>query len=126
MVGSAQPFRVTPPCEAGPVNPSIGSSSLRFADAARVLSAAAAGLGLAAPTFRSPPRRPGAVRTIRRLVRGDGDAVIAVVVRERPFPDVVADMVEGVVVANRLTGAEAVRVRTALTSALREPGAEAA
>jgi hypothetical protein len=91
-----------------------------------VLTAAAAEIGLAAPTFRSPPRVPGAVRTIRRLVRGSGGAVIAIVMRERPFADVVADMVEGVVVANRLTGAEAVRVRTALTAALREPGAEAA
>jgi hypothetical protein len=102
------------------------SHALRFADAVRVLTAAAAALGLVAPTFRSPPRRPGAVRTIRRLPRPGREAVVAVVVRDRPFADVVADMVEGVVVAHRLTGSEAVRVRTALTAALREPGAEAA
>jgi hypothetical protein len=102
------------------------SSSLRFADTARVLAAAAVGLGLVAPTFRSPPRIAGAVRTIRRFPRPAGDVVIAVLVRERPFADVVADMVEGVVVANRLTGAEAVRVRTALTAALHEPGVAAA
>lgn len=41
----------------------------------------------------------------------------------RPFGAVVADMVEGVVVANRLEGAEATRVRTALWEAVsREPG----
>jgi hypothetical protein len=91
-----------------------------------VLASAAAGLGLAAPTFRSPPRRAGAVRTIRRLPRTRGDAVVAIVVRDRPFADVLADMVEGVVVANRLIGAEAVRLRTALADALREPGVEAA
>jgi hypothetical protein len=102
------------------------SSSLRFADAARALTAAAAGLGLVAPTFRSPPRVAGAVRTIRRYRPTGFDAVIAITVRERPFADVLADMVEGVVVANRVTGAEAVRVRTALAAVLREPGAVAA
>ena len=108
------------------MNPSSGSSSLRFADAARQLTAVASGLGLVAPTFRSPPRIAGAVRTIRRFARVGGDVVIAITVRERPFADVLADMVEGVVVANRLTGSEAVRVRTALAAALREPGAAAA
>ena len=84
----------------------------------------AAGLGLVTPTFRSPPRVPGAVRTIRRHAR---DAVVvATAVRGRPFADVLADMVEGVVVANRLTGAEAVRVRTALTAGLHDPGVAAA
>jgi hypothetical protein len=108
------------------VNPPSGPSSLRFADAARELSAAATGLGLVAPTFRSPPRLPGAVRTIRRFARVGGDVIIAITVRDRPFADVLADMVEGVVVANRLTGAEAVRVRTALAASLRDPGAVAA
>jgi hypothetical protein len=36
----------------------------------------------------------------------------------RPLGAVVADMVEGVVVANRLAGAEATRVRTALWESL--------
>jgi hypothetical protein len=41
----------------------------------------------------------------------------------RPFGAVVGDMVEGVIVANRLEGAEATRVRTALWEAVsREPG----
>ena len=79
-----------------------------------------------APSFRSPPRIAGAVRTIRRYRAEGGGAVIAITVRDRAFADVLADMVEGVVVANRVTGAEAVRVRTALASALREPGAAAA
>jgi hypothetical protein len=108
------------------VNPPSGSRSLRFADAARVLTAAAVGLGLSAPTFRSPPRLAGAVRTIRRYRPAGGDAVVAITVRDRAFADVLADMVEGVVVANRVTGAEAVRVRTALAAALHEPGSVAA
>jgi hypothetical protein len=102
------------------------SRAFRFADAARVISAVAAGLGLDAPTFRSPPRLAGAVRTIRRLPPRGAASVIAVTMRDRPFADVLADMVEGVVVANRLHGRDAVRVRTALAAALREPGVEAA
>ena len=39
---------------------------------------------------------------------------MAVVLRGRPWPAVVADMIEGVVAYNGLTGARADRVRTAL------------
>jgi hypothetical protein len=102
------------------------SSALRFAEAARVISSVAAGLGLVAPTFRSPPRVTGAVRTIRRFPAAGAGSVIAVAMRDRPFAEVVTDMVEGVVVANRLRGPEAVRARTALAAAIREPGTEAA
>ena len=43
---------------------------------------------------------------------------MAVALRERPFAAVVADMVEGIVVANELDGTEATRARTALWSAV--------
>src|SRR5207342_2732851 len=75
------------------------SSTVSFAHAVRRLGAAARAAGLTVPAFRSPPRRPGAPRTIRRL---PGGPVVAVVLRGRAFDDVLADMVEGVVVANRL------------------------
>jgi hypothetical protein len=92
------------------------ATSLRFAAAARSLGQAAHQRGLVVPGFRSPPRVPGAERTLRR--RADGGAVVAVSLRGRPFVAVVADMVEGVVVANGLTGVEATRVRTALWEAV--------
>jgi hypothetical protein len=51
--------------------------------------------------------------------------VVAVVLRGRAFDDVLADMVEGVVVANRLRDPAAQRIRRALLDAL-APGAAAA
>ena len=92
------------------------AASLRFAAAARRLAAASRARGLVVPGFRSPPRVPGVSRTIRR--RSEGPAVVAVDVRGRPFPAVAADMVEGVLVANRLEGAEAERHRAALLAAV--------
>jgi hypothetical protein len=91
---------------------------VRFATAARRIGAAARAAGLSVPAFRSPPRHPRAVRTIRRL---PGGSVIAVRVRERAFADVVADMIEGVLAANRLEGEAAVRVRTMLLAAVAAP-----
>jgi hypothetical protein len=91
---------------------------VRFATAARRIGAAARAAGLSVPAFRSPPRHPRAVRTIRRL---PGGSVIAVRVRERAFADVVTDMIEGVLAANRLEGEAAVRVRTMLLAAVAAP-----
>ncbi len=91
------------------------STPVRFAELARRLGAAARAAGLVVPAFRSPPRRPGAPRTIRRL---PGGPVVAVQVKARPFAEVVADMVEGVVVANGLAGPAAARVRSALLAAV--------
>ena len=92
--------------------------ALRFADAARRLGAAAHEAGLSVPAFRSPPRVPGAARTIRRYPAG---AVVSVRLRERPFVEVVADMVDGVLAANRVPPADAPRLRTRLTAALEVP-----
>jgi hypothetical protein len=94
------------------------TSTESFAQAARRLGAAARAAGLTVPAFRSPPRRPGAPRTIRRL---PGGPVVAVVLRGRGFDDVMVDMVEGVVVANRLGDPAAMRVRRALLDALDVP-----
>jgi hypothetical protein len=91
------------------------ATSLRFAAAVRTLGQAARGHRLVVPGFRSPPRVEGADRTMRR--RADGGAIVAVALRGRPFEAVVADMIEGIVVANELDGAAATRVRTALWEA---------
>lgn len=96
------------------------ATALSFATAARTLAAACRSRDLVVPGFRSPPRVPGAERTVRRW---PGGATVSVGVRGRPFPAVVADMVEGIVVVNRLTGVEATRVRTALWDAITEPEA---
>jgi len=86
-------------------------TSLRFARLARSLGEAARAQGLRAPSFRSPPRLPGVSRSIVR--RGPG-VTVAVALRDRPWGAVVADMVEGVVAANRLAGVGADRARAAL------------
>ena len=85
--------------------------SLRFARLARSLGQAALAQGLRAPTFRSPPRIPDVSRSI---VRRGPAVTVAVALRDRPWPAVVADMVEGVVAANRLTGVRADHVRVGL------------
>jgi len=93
--------------------------ALRFAQLARRLGAAARATGLAVPAFRSPPRIAGACRTIRRY---PGGAVVSVQLRGRPFEEVAADMVEGVLVANRVSGEAAARLRVALGKAACEEG----
>ena len=90
--------------------------TFRFADAARRLGDESRRMGLAAPAFRSPPRLPGVDRTLRR--RPDGGAVVAVVLRGRPWAAVLADLIDGVVAANRLAGAAADRVRSSLWAAM--------
>ena len=90
--------------------------SLRFAEAARQIAVTSRREGWAVPSFRSPPGVAGAQRTVRR--RGDGSFVVAVALRNRSWPAVLADMVEGVVVANQLEGAAALRCRHQLGCAL--------
>lgn len=88
---------------------------LRFAELARRIGAASRAAGLVVPAFRTPPRRAGAPRTIRRL---PGGPVVAVRMRGRPPNDVAVDMVEGVLVSNGLKGDAAGRVRTSLLAAV--------
>jgi hypothetical protein len=98
--------------------------SVLFSSSARLLATEAARRGLIAPGFRCPPRVDGVVRAIRRLP--DGSAVVAVRVRGREHREVVADMVEGIVVANGLDGEEAGRLRGELLAAVTDDGAGAA
>lgn len=90
--------------------------AVRFAELARRITAAARAAGLVAPAFRSPPRHATAARTIRHL---PGGPVVSIRIRRRAPADVAADMVDGVVAANHLTGAAAARVRARLHAALR-------
>src|SRR5262245_3123349 len=93
--------------------------ALRFAEAARKLGAAAHVVGLEVPAFRCPPRIADAARTIRRY---PGGTVVSVRLRDRPFEAALDDMVEGVLVANRVAPADAVRVRTVLEDAVHGDG----
>lgn len=100
------------------------ATSLRFAAAARSLGHAARLRELDVPAFRSPPRLVGVDRSIRR--RADGGATVSVRLRGRPWVAVLADMVEGVVVANRLQGPSADQCRTAMWTAVEGGGLQAA
>ena len=91
-----------------------GVPALTFASAARSLGTAARAAGLEVPAFRSPPRIAGADRSIRRF---PGGAVVAVRVRGRSLAPVLEDMVEGVLVANRVRGEARPRLRLALLAA---------
>ena len=99
------------------------SSSLRFAHSVRTLSESVRLHGLLVPLFRSPPRRAGAGRTVRRTRRG---VTVSVVVAGRPWTRVLADLIDGVVVVNELEGAAAIRCRTALWEALERDQVDAA
>jgi hypothetical protein len=88
------------------------ATSLRFSAAARTLGLVARRQGLTVPGFRSPPRLSEVDRTLRR--RADGGATVAVRLKGRPWVAVLADMIDGVIAANALEGAEAARIRTRL------------
>jgi hypothetical protein len=98
--------------------------SLRFGQVAQALADEARTLGLRPPDFRSPPRLVGVNRSLAR--RRDGGATVAVALRDRPWGAVLADMVDGVVVTNRLRGVAADRCRNALWSRLADIGEQAA
>ncbi len=87
------------------------ASTVDFAHAARTLSRVTRRMGLDAPSYRCPPRLVGIDRAIRRRPNG---AVVSVRVKGRPRAAVLADMIEGVVVTNRLLPPQADRVRTDL------------
>jgi len=99
-------------------------SSLRFAAAVRLVASEARSLGLEVPGFRSPPRLPGADRSLRR--RPGAPPAVAVRLDGRPFDEVIVDVVEGVVVANGLGGGRAAEVRDRLLAAASRGTATAA
>ena len=126
---------VTPPCDDVPVTENRPTAiptalptelpAVRFAEAARSLGRAAHAVGLEVPAFRCPPKVPGAGRTLRRY---PGGTVVAVRLRGRAFEEALADMVEGVLVANRVPEPDATRLRPVLAAAAAgeaEPGAGA-
>jgi hypothetical protein len=80
-------------------------SGSEFAQAVRQLMQATAGAGMRSPAFKSPPRLASAERTIRWI--GPDKAIIAVRRADRPADAVMADMIAGVVRANRLSGSDA-------------------
>ncbi|MEY3588747.1 MAG: hypothetical protein RJA47_1343 [Actinomycetota bacterium] len=84
-----------------------------FTAAARVLALRTQDMGLAVPGFRSPPRVVGVDRSVRRGRTGTG-GVVAVRVADRPLTAIIGDMIEGVIVINRLTPPDADRIRTLL------------
>lgn len=87
---------------------SHAASALEFSESVRRVVDLARRGGLTAPVFRSPPRLDGVDRTIRRGRRG---AVVAIRRVGRPLAAVQADVIEGVVAANGLSGARADRFR---------------
>jgi hypothetical protein len=92
----------------------VEAGALFFSQVARRLGAAARAAGLVVPAFRCPPSVAGARRTIRRY---PGGAVVAVQLKGRPFDDVAADMVDGVLVVNRLADEASARMRPVLAEA---------
>ena len=90
------------------------ATSLRFAAAARTLGQVARCEGLVVPSFRSPPRTLGLDRSIRRPRSG---VVVSVRLRDRPWIAVLVDMIDGIIVANLLEGADASRLRSLLWGA---------
>lgn len=91
----------------------VDADALWFSAAARGVAEEARRGGLpVVPGFRSPPRRPGVRRAIRRLP--GLQAIVAIEVRGRSRDEVLADLIEGVVVANRLIGPDAARWRSRL------------
>ena len=95
---------------------------LAFAEAARQLGMAARGQDLIAPSFRSPPREIGRRRTLAR--HDDGSVTVSVMVRNRVWEAVLADMIEGVVAANQMDGVEAEVLRDHLWEALETESAQ--
>jgi hypothetical protein len=97
-------------------------ATVMFADAAKVLAGVARSHGLAAPSFRTPPRTVGLDRTVRRTAQG---GAVAVRVKGRPWPAVIADMIDGVIAVNRLPSPKASRVRADLWDAVLDRVADA-
>ena len=87
-------------------------ASGQFVLTVRALAAEARELGLQVPSFQSPPRSDQLDRTIQR--RPPDDWVVAVRVKGRPFPAVIADAVEGIVVCNELSAGAAGALRDEL------------
>src|SRR5437762_14109886 len=92
------------------------AASSRFSHEAGAMRRVGPQRGLDMPLFRGPPRLHGVQRSLTR--RAIGASTVAVRLRQRPWPAVLADMIEGVVVVNALQGSAAYELRHALWSVL--------
>lgn len=127
-------FGVTPPCHdditmqavPNPHPPPTDTpvSAIDFAVTARALADQCRAIGLAPPDFRSPPKVLGLTRTLRR--RPDGSVTVAVAFKNRPQLAILADMIDGAIAANELTGVAAARARDELWLAVPNERAQAA
>lgn len=93
----------------------MDATTTEFAATARLLGRELRRRGLVAPGYRCPPRIVGLDRSLRRW---EGGATVSVRIKGRPIHAVVADMIEGAVVANRLTAPLADRLRAELWQAV--------
>ena len=91
------------------------TTTAEFAAAARAITREARRRGLVGPGFRCPPRLVGVDRSIRRRA---GGVVVSVRLRGRPLVAVLADMIEGVIVANALSPPQSDRFRAELWQAV--------
>lgn len=96
-------------------------TSLDFGAAARSLARAAHLRDLVVPVFASPPSRRDLHRSIRRR---NGSPVVSIRLGDRPRGAVLADMIEGIVVANYLEDSKADLVRSTLWLAIDGEGEE--
>lgn len=93
----------------------MDATTSEFALTARTLGRELRSRGLIAPGYRCPPRIVGLDRSLRRWESG---ATVSVRIKGRPLVAVVADMIEGAVVTNRLGSPLADRLRAELWSAV--------
>lgn len=74
------------------------ATATSFAQLALLLGEEARRLNLCAPGFRSPPRVHGVNRTLRR--RAGGVPMVSIRLHGRTLEAVIADMIQGILVAN--------------------------
>ncbi|MDQ2677632.1 MAG: hypothetical protein M3Y51_02725, partial [Actinomycetota bacterium] len=85
------------------------TSATQFSECVRAVVQLCRRRGLKPPVYRSPPRIEGVDRSILR--RANGTVIVAVRRGQRPLAAVRADVIEGAIVANQLTGESADRFR---------------
>ena len=78
------------------------SISIQFSIAVRTLGRIADRLGYRIPQFRCPPPSAKYQRSVRKT--GDENLSISIVIRGRPWLAILADIVEGFVIANTQSG----------------------
>lgn len=92
------------------------ATALEFSESVRTVVQLSRRGGLVPPVFRSPPRKEQVDRTIRH--RGSRPPVVAIRRLGRPLSAVQADVIEAIVVSNRLSCERADRFRRAAWEAL--------